>query len=137
MQREIVHDGIVDSIDGCTVYVRIVKSSACQECQAKSLCKVAESDVRLIEVKVADTSNIEVGQKVSVSGTFGQGMNAVLIAFGIPLFLILTVVVLGKVFGMSDGYAAISALAVMIPYYFALFLCRGRLKDNFQFRIVE
>lgn len=137
MQSELMHKGIVDSIDGDTVYVRILKSSACQECQAKSLCKVTESDVRLIEASVSDASNIEVGQQVLVSGTFSQGMNAVLIAFAIPLFLILSVVVIGKIIGISDGYAALSALVVMIPYYFVLFLCRDRLKNNFQFRIVE
>lgn len=132
---DIRHDGFVDSIDGSTVYVRIVQSSACSGCQAKSLCKVSEAKEKVIEVTDADSSELSIGQQVCVVGSMEQGMKAVLLAFGLPLVLLLAVVIVCKSLGVTDGIAAISALTILIPYYLVLLLCRQKLTHKFQFKI--
>ena len=37
----------------------------------------------------------------------------------------------------SEKVAAVSALAVLAPYYILLFLLRDRIKRDFQFRIIN
>ena len=135
--EEICHDGIVDSVENGTVSVRILQSAACAGCQARSLCRTGESKEKLIEVTDCDVSEIRTGQRVSVTCSSGQGMLAVLLAFGFPLLLLLVIVTVCGINGISDGVAAISAIAVLFPYYLVLFLCRGKLKKRFRFRITN
>lgn len=134
---EFRHEGFVESVDGNTVRVRILQASACSGCQVKSLCKVSESKEKLIDVECSDASRFSVAQKVNVVGTTGQGMRAVMLAFTVPLVLLLAVVIGCSALGLSDGTAAVCALAVLVPYYILLFLMRGRLNRRFQFRIEE
>lgn len=138
MEEELRHEGIVDSIDGDVVRVRILQASACGGCQVKSLCKVSESKEKLIEVTDAVAAGrLAVGQSVNVAGTVGQGMRAVMLAFTLPLLLMLAAVITGYALGASDGVAAIVALAVLVPYYALLFLMRNRIGRKFRFSIID
>jgi len=137
MAQDIRHDGIVDSIDGQNVMVRIVQSSACAECQASRICRAAESKVKLVQVFGADTSALHVGQAVTVAGAESLGIKAVAFAFGLPLLLLLTGLITAVAVTGSEKVAAVSALAVLAPYYILLFLLRDRIKRDFQFRIIN
>ena len=50
MADVIKHDGVVDSIEGNCIHVRIVQASACAACGAKSLCSAAESKEKIVDV---------------------------------------------------------------------------------------
>ena len=50
MSESINHNGIIEKIDGGTVYVRIIQQSACSGCHAKSMCTASESKEKIIEV---------------------------------------------------------------------------------------
>ena len=52
MSESINHNGIIEKIDGGTVYVRIIQQSACSGCHAKSMCTASESKEKIIEVPV-------------------------------------------------------------------------------------
>ena len=52
---------------------------------------------------------------------------AVLLAFGVPLVLMLAVLLILKVLGYSEGVAALSMLAVLAVYYIILWLMRRRI----------
>lgn len=133
---EIRHEGFVESVDGSTVRVRILQASACSGCQAKSLCKVSESKEKLIDVDCDDASSFEVGQKVNVAGTTRQGMRAVMLAFTIPLFMLLLVLIASNALGMSDSVAAAASITVLAIYYLVLFFLRKKIKSKFQFKII-
>ena len=137
MAQEIRHDGIVDSIDGQTVIVRITQSSACGGCQASKICRAAESKEKLVEVHHADAGNFKIGQSVTISGAERLGMKAVVIAFGYPLMLLLIAMIVILSVSESEKAAAIGALAVCVPYYIATYLLRDKIKKDFQFRITQ
>lgn len=137
MTGEIKHIGIVDDIEGNTVTVRVMQASACSGCQVKSLCRISESKEKLITVTDGNPSRLSVGQEVNIVGTVGQGMNAVLFAFGLPLVLLLVALGACKMAGLGDGVAALAALAAPVPYYLVLLLFRKGLGRKFRFRIVE
>ena len=84
----IKHRGIVENIDGSHIQVRIVQTSACSACSIKGHCNASESKDKLIDVYDNNPADYYKGQNVMVNGTTSMGMQAVILAFGVP-FLVL------------------------------------------------
>ena len=136
MADVIRHDGVVDSIEGDCIHVRIVQASACAACGAKSLCSAAESKEKIIDVYSADTSAYQVGQRVMVEGASSMGMKAVRLAFLFPLLLLVAAVAV--VMWLTDGNEVIGAVAALVAlavYFLVLFACKKRLMTEFTFTI--
>ena len=136
MTADIRHEGVVNSIDGQKVTVRILQASACSGCQASRICRAAESKEKLIEVDMTGAESLSVGQTVTVVAGERMGMIAVLLAFGLPLLLLIVALIAAMRVSGSEKIAAIASLAVLAPYYMVLFLCRSRIKKDFGFRII-
>lgn len=137
MAQDIRHEGIVDSVDGQSVIVRITQSSACGGCQARNICRAAESKEKLVEVHCADAGTFVTGQAVMIAGAESLGMKAVALAFGLPLLLLLAALITGMSVTGSEKVAATVALGILVPYYIVLFLLRERIKKDFKFRIIQ
>ena len=137
MAQDIRHEGVVDSVDGQNVIVRITQSSACGGCQVRNICRAAESKDKLVEVHVAEAGKFVTGQPVTVAGAEALGMKAVAFAFGLPLLLLIASLVTAIAVSGSEKVAAIASLGILVPYYFVLFLLRDRIKKDFQFRIIR
>ena len=136
MAEVIRHDGVVDSIEGDCIHVRIVQASACAACGAKSLCSAAESKEKIVDVYGDDTAIYQVGQKVMVEGAAAMGMKAVRLAFLFPLLLLVGAIALTIwLTGGNEALAALAALGVVVLYYLVLFTCRNRLRTEFTFTI--
>ena len=136
MAGVIKHDGVVDSIEGGCIHVRIVQASACAACGAKSLCSAAESKEKIVDVYGADVNAYQVGQQVMVEGAATMGMKAVRLAFLFPLLLLVAAVAVAM--WLTDGneaVAALSALLALTAYFLVLFACKKRLMNEFSFRI--
>ncbi|MBO4724583.1 MAG: SoxR reducing system RseC family protein [Bacteroidaceae bacterium] len=136
MTGDIRHEGVVNSIDGQKVTVRILQASACSGCQASRICNAAESKEKLVEVDMADAESLSVGQTVTVVAGERMGMTAVMLAFGLPLLLLIVALIAALRVSGSEKVAAIVSLAVLVPYYVVLFLYRNRIKKDFGFRII-
>lgn len=137
MAQDIRHQGIVNYIDGQNVTVQITQLSACGGCQARNICRAAESKEKLIEVRYPQAGGLRVGQEVTIAGAESLGFKAVAFAFGLPLLFLMMVLVGVFAFTGSEKIAAISALGVLVPYYTVLFLFRDKLKKEFQFMIIQ
>jgi len=136
MADVIKHDGIVDSIEGDCIHVRIVQASACAACGAKSLCSAAESKEKIVDVYDADVNAYQVGQRVMVEGAASMGMKAVRLAFLYPL--VLMVVAVAVAMGFTEGNEAMGAVAALLTlaaYFAVLFACKKRLMSEFRFTI--
>ncbi len=131
----IKHRGIVEKIDGSHIVVRIVQTSACSACSAKGLCNASESKEKQIDVYEVNPA-YRIGEEVILCGTTSMGMKAVLLAFGIPVFLLL--VALFVTMRVTDGDAllsAIVALVAVVPYYAVLHLMKDKMNKTFSFVI--
>lgn len=136
MADVIKHDGIVDSIEGDCIHVRILQASACAACGAKGLCSAAESKEKIIDVYGADTKAYQVGQRVMVEGAAAMGMKAVRLAFLYPLLLMVVAVAIAM--GGTNGneaVGAVTALLTLAAYFAVLFACKKRLMSEFLFSI--
>jgi sigma-E factor negative regulatory protein RseC len=134
MSQSIEHSGIVEQIDGEQIKVLIMQQSACSECHAKSLCSVVDKKEKIIEVISSDPT-LKVGDRVIIYGESSIGLQAVLLAFVIPLLLIFLALFIFQHFIENELMAGILSILVLVLYYLILFLSNKRLKNKFQFKI--
>ena len=135
MNQTIRHSGIVDSVeDGC-VHVRIVQTSACAACKVAGYCNAAESKEKIIDVFCDPVAAYTVGQQVVVSASRQMAAQALLWAFGVPFVLMMAVLMLVLLLTANEGWAALSAIAILIPYYLILWLLRDKMREQLAFEI--
>ena len=131
----IKHLGIVENIQGSHLSMRIVQTSACAACSAKGHCSSADSKDKIIDIIDTAASSYRVGEKVMVIGETSMGMMAVVLAFIIPFILLIFSLFLFMALMENELYSALLSLAILIPYYFILWLNKTRLKQKFSFTI--
>ena len=134
MADTITHNGIIDSIEADGhVRVRITQSSACAGCKVASHCSASESKVKVVDVYHCLQKGLCVGDSVTVSTSQTVAGRALLLAFGLPLVLLLIVLAAMLMAGNDEGMSAVAALMVLLPYYIILWLCRERIAGNISF----
>ncbi len=133
----ISHTGVVRSVNGQQVSVLITQGSACSACAAAHLCHSAESQEKVIEAWATEGCVPQVGQTVTVRGTVGQGMMAAMLAYVLPLALVVGVLFVLNGQQMGEARAAMWALLALVPYYGLLRLLQGRLKRRLTFTVVK
>lgn len=132
---EISHKGRVVSVTPEVTTVEIVSESACGACHAKGLCSLGDSKVKMVEVPTSGWSDIRPGDEVEVVLKASMGHKAVLLAYMIPLVLLVAVLLVVVSAGVGELYAGLAAIAAVAVYYFGLWLMRGRLRNEYIFNI--
>lgn len=137
MNNNIKHIGIVESIDGPHVRVKILQSSACSSCSVKGHCNISETKEKIIDIFDGEKAGCcIIGQQVMVCGTTSMGMKAVFLAFVLPFLVLLAA--LFVTMRVTDGDEAISALVslcTLIPYYILIYLFRNKISRTFSFTL--
>ncbi|MBP3712615.1 MAG: SoxR reducing system RseC family protein [Bacteroidaceae bacterium] len=127
------HEGIVENIGADSCSVRILQASACSSCSARQLCRSSESKEKVIEVR-GNYPTLKAGDSVVLAGSVRQGMRASVLAYIVPLVLMLAALFVGTYLA-GEGIGALAALLVLALYYGGLFLLRDKLRKTFEFRI--
>lgn len=136
MTNVIKHRGIVENIEGSHVQVRIIQTSACSACSAKGHCNASESKEKLVDVYETKGYPYQKGEEVMLHGTTSMGMQAVLLAFGIPfLILLITLFITMRLTDGDELISAILSLAALAPYYLIIYMCRNKLSRKFTFTL--
>ena len=134
-KNEIQHTGEILEITPDFTTVKIIVSSACSSCHAKSLCGMSEDQEKVIMLPTDPYATHNVGDKVKVATKMTMGLKAVWISYVIPLaVLMILILTLSGVFEKEylRGLVAIGGVAV---YYFIIWLFRGKLNNEFIFYI--
>ena len=132
MANTIKHQGIVENINGSHLQVRIIQTSACASCSVKGHCTSADTKEKLVDVADADAASYQPGDRVWVTGELSMGVMAVLFAFIFP-FLILIISLFVFMAIWNDELR--SALALLVPYYYILWLNKSRMGKKFSFSV--
>ena len=135
MEDIIKHSGIIESVNGTHIRVKIVQASACAACKAVNLCKAAESKEKLIDVYDENANEFFPGEQVSLYGTTRMGMQAVLLGFGLPFLVMMVVLFIVISVTENEGISALIALLSLIPYYIALSFFKKKLSKRFFFTL--
>ena len=134
MSESINHNGIIEKIDGDTAYVRIIQQSACSGCPAQSICAASESKVKIIEVP-DNSGKFTVNENVLLCGRSSLGLQAVLLAFILPLLIVVAAIVTGTSMQWEETTSGLTGLLLLVPYYCILYFFRDKLKRRFIFTL--
>lgn len=118
MKDLIKHNGIVHSISGEHVLVKIVQAAACSGCKAKELCSSSESKEKIIDVVDPLAQRYAVGEEVVVCSALTAGKLAVRLAFGIPLIIIVTWVFFSQLVLHMHELISCGILFLLLAAYF-------------------
>jgi len=132
----ISHEGIVTRITDDELEIKILAQSACAACQAKSACGMGEQAEKTLTVPRPQGKDFAINQKVNVKMAIGQGNKAAVLAYLIPILLLLAVLFLCLGLHVNEGLAALISIVALVPYYIVLYLRRDKLKQKFDY-IVE
>ena len=152
----IKHDGIIIALneDG-TALVRIVQTSACAACKAKAMCASAESAEKEMTVVLLgengkvktennstqsyttlhdSTQSYHVGDTVEVMVQQKMGWKAVVLAYLLPFFVMLAVMLIGNaIWAVREEILGTVALCAMALYYLLLGMFKDKLQKEFSF----
>ena len=136
MSTKISHSGIVESISEGCVQVRILQTSACAACKVAGHCHASESKEKIVDVlNVRDASRLKVGDSVIVSASRDVANRALLLGFGVPFLILVSVLFIMLKVVSDEGLAAITAILALMPYYGMLYLMRDRIQQKISFSI--
>ncbi len=130
--RLISHEGKVVGFEKDKVRVKILSLSACASCHAKGSCSAADMSEKYIDA--LPDAKFQNGEKVNVVIEERHGWIALLYGILLPfLILVITLFTLNAL-GKSEPFSALISLLSLVPYYFFLYLLRGKFEKKFTFK---
>ena len=131
----ISHEGIVTKITDDELEIKILAQSACAACHAKSACGMGEQAEKILTVPRPKDKEFALMQKVNIKMAINQGNTAAILAYLIPIILLLAVLFVCLGLGFGEGLSALISIVALIPYYIVLYLRRDKLKQKFEYTI--
>ena len=131
----ISHEGIVTKITDDELEIKILAQSACAACHAKSACGMGEQAEKILTVPRPKDKEFSINQKVNVKMAIGQGNKAAILAYLIPIILLLAVLFACLGLGLNESLAALLGIVALVPYYILLYLKRDKLKQKFEYNV--
>ena len=135
-EENISHEGIITKITDDELEIKIIAQSACAACHAKSACTMSDQAEKTLTVPRPEGREFQLLQKVNVVMAVGQGNKAAVLAYLLPIVLLLAVLFLCLGLGLSEGLSALIGIVALVPYYVILYWRRDKLKKKFEY-IVE
>lgn len=131
----ITHIGKVVGISGEKITVLVPRASACGSCHAKGFCSSTDSKETLMTIPNRG-ENVSLNEDVQVSIQRSIGFQAVLLAFILPIALVLAVIfILPTATNMSEELSGVIGLLSLIPYFLLLRLLNNKFTKKFIFHI--
>ncbi len=135
MNENYCNEAVVKRVDGLEVVVEMTINSACAACHAKDLCLAHERREELITVTVGDPSIFSVGDTVLLQMHKSMGHKAVVLAYLIPVFILLAIMLgLYSATG-NELLSVLLALLLMVIYFFSLRFFKSKFEKTIQFTI--
>ena len=98
---------------------------------------MGEQAEKILTVPRPKDKEFTLNQKVNVKMAIGQGNKAAILAYLIPVILLLAVLFACLGLGMNEGLAALVSIIALVPYYIVLYLRRDKLKKKFDYTIED
>lgn len=137
-KERIEHDGTVIAVDKDYISVELLSKSACAACHAKGVCGASDEAVKVVEVAqdiTTLTEDYQVGEKVNVVMTPSMGIQAIWLAYVIPLIVLLTSVLVFHLCKAGELAMGLGSLGIVAVYYFGVWLFRNKISRIFIFSI--
>lgn len=134
MDEKVLHAGIIQDVSDNKITVLIINASACSSCHAKGACLA--SDMKEKEIEIYHFSGkYHPGQHVNIVGRTSQGFKAAFYGYILPFIVVFTTLILSVSITNNEGLSGLLSLAILVPYYAALYIFRNKIKSSFEFEI--
>ena len=134
-EEKVEHPGVVRKIEGNKAEVAIISKAGCISCSLKNVCSVSDVQEKIIEVNLFPDNQIKEGDNVVIEMKQSYGNWAVALGYFFPFLVLVLGLIVFLQLGLDQGLAGILAIALLIPYYVALYLLKGFFKKRFQYYI--
>ena len=134
MSKKIEYRGVITAIRPGILQVEVSDATPCESCSAQSSCCMSGSREKRVEIPFT-SGDYRPGDEVTVVGKNSMELKAVLIAFVLPLVLILITILMVSSMGADERQAAFISLSVLVIYFFGIFFLRDRIKGSFTFEV--
>lgn len=132
----IQHAGQVVNITPVQIEVNIVSLSACAACHAKTFCATFDQKEKNITIPNIG-QNVSIGDHVNVQLKRSLGIQAVVLAYLLPVIAVIMAVLIFTSVGVPEPIAALLSLGVLTIYYIILYLFKDKLKKVYNFQLVK
>lgn len=126
--RPLQECGTAVAVSGSEVVVAVGKLSACDQCRARLLCAGMRGSLRTVTARLR--APIRPGERVRLELSPRAGLVAVVLAFVLPLVLLLASFAAALELTGEELAAGLSALGALPLYYLVLFTQRRRLSQR-------
>ncbi len=133
MENNIQHEGIVQSIDGLKVTVKMTVSSACAGCHAKGICGAADSRDKVVVAQNMSGADFSIGETVTVQLQQTLAMKAVVICYLVPFIVLFASFCLMYLVCDLEWVNVLTALSLTALYYIILWFFRKKIEKNVTF----
>ena len=137
----IMHQGVIEAYHNGVATVRVTHDSegGCAACGARDGCGLAAAGggKPASTVEIPFSQPLEKGQRVTVMLGRNSDWKATLIAFVLPVALMVGGLGLGSALKISQLATAFLALGCLVGYGLILLLFRSRLKKTFSMSIIS
>jgi sigma-E factor negative regulatory protein RseC len=133
--NNIEHPGIIEKLEPKIAHVRITQQSACASCHSKSYCGMGDNTDKVVEVSIQDQTNYNIGDEVTITLEQNLGYRALLMGYLIPFMILLAALIIVLQITNNEAIAALTALFLMLPYYFLLYKYRSKIRKTFTFKL--
>lgn len=137
MENNIRHEGVVQSIDGLNVMVKMTVGSACAGCHAKGVCGAAESRDKVVKAVNINNLDLSVGDTVAVEMRQGLAMKAVVICYLVPFVVLFASFCLMYLVCKVEWVNVAVSLGLTALYFVLLWFFRKRIEKNVTFVVTK
>ncbi len=130
------HLGYVDKVEKNSYFIKIISKSACANCHANNACPASDLKEKFLTFPVNQCRELSVGEQVEIEISNRNGEQAYIIAYTIPVFIIVVAVIALKLMEISQGVSAIIIIAVIMLYFVGLYMLKDKLAAKIKIKII-
>lgn len=131
--KTINHTGVVRKVGMDSVTVSISKASACSGCHTEGSCNLSGKEEKIVDIP--GNYNLKTGDIVTVMMIKSIGYAALFIGYLLPLISVISTLAILISIGLPELTAGLASLAILIPYYFIIYVLRKRISTKFKFML--
>lgn len=133
MEESVSHKGKILSARDGIAQVEIISESACSSCHAKGFCSATDQKRKIVDVPCPE--GFVPGEDVSVLLRRSMGMKAVLLAYALPLLVVLAVTVSLSYAGLSELTCGLLGIGALVLWYLGVYIFRDKISRGYAFTI--
>lgn len=135
MANTIKHQGIVENINGSHLQVRIIQTSACASCSVQGTLYLCGYERETCRCGRCQCRILPARRPCMGDGRTFNGSDGVLFAFIFPFLILIISLFVFMAIWNDELRSALCSLALLVPYYYILWLNKSRMGKKFSFSV--